>query len=78
MSRSKKCEEKHSFSRVARGQADAFHSIRLREAQEGDTTLQTVDRGEVYIGATITGGTVCSIRMLYLASITKKRLWNRS
>ena len=78
MSRSKKCEEKHSFSHLARGQGDAFHSIRLREAQEGDTTLQTVDRGEVYIGATITGVTVSSIRMLYLASITKKMLWNRS
>ena len=50
----------------------------LREAQEGDTMLQTVDRGEVYIGAIITGGTVCSTRMLYLASVTKKRLWNCS
>ena len=65
---------KHSISLVTRGQGDAFHIIRLRGAQEGITTLQTVDRGELYIGATITGGAVCSIRMLYLASITKKML----
>ena len=52
----------------------ASYSIRLREAQESDTTLQVLVEGKFYAGNTITGGTVSSIRMVYLGNITKKML----
>ena len=64
-------EEKLSFSIVARDQGCILHQI--KGSSRRSHYIAGVGRGEVCAGATITGGTVYSIRMPYLPSKHQKR-----